>query len=401
MLDPTEGQLDTDRTGQSPFQSEPTRPKHIIIGIDGTWQAAFKDIFQSNVYRLNLALNYEDRTPARRPQVFIYSAGVGTANRSSQIIAGATGEGLSAIILEAYINLVANYVPGDKIYIFGFSRGAFAARALSSMISYSGLLKAESSALIEQAWAYFKDDESPKANFAALKELAVHPDVRVEFLGVWDTVSGPYKKEQLLKRHRFTNLELDRCVKHGVHIVSIDDSRSDYSPILWEGAPCSGQTLDQIWMPGVHGDVGGGYPDDFLATMSLLLMIDKLAEYCPDIAFDNKYVEGTLLSIIENQDVVINNERSGFWRYFGRSVARNIERNVLCHHREHPLVSMLLNKTVRVRKTQQPYAPSFFIPRGSRLGKASLQPHSWYMRKVEAILLRRFPSSITIRDSGL
>lgn len=398
MSDSTQIQLAGDRTGQPTSPSIPTRPKHIIIGIDGTWQAAFKDIFQSNVYRLNLAFSYEDRTSVRRPQVFIYSAGVGTANRSSQFIAGATGEGLSAIILEAYINLVANYVPGDRIYIFGFSRGAFAARALSSMISCSGLLKAESSALIEQAWRYFKDEQNQTTNFAALKELAVHPNVEVEFLGVWDTVSGPYKKEQLLKRYRFANLHLDRCVKHGVHIVSIDDSRSDYSPILWEGPPRSGQTLDQIWMPGVHGDVGGGYPDEFLATMSLLLMIDKLAEYCPDIAFDNKYVEETLLPIIEDQEVVINDERSGFWRYFGRSVTRNIERNVLCHHCEHPLVSLLLNRTVRVRRTEQPYAPSFFIPGGSRLGKASLQPHSWYMRKVEAILRRRFPPSISIRD---
>lgn len=121
------GSLRTFPTGRAARAS--SKGKHIILGIDGTWQAAFRDVFQSNVFRLNLAMNFEDRSDDRKPQIFIYSAGVGTANRSSQTIAGATGEGLSAIVLEAYINLVANYVPGDKIYIFGFSRGAFAARA--------------------------------------------------------------------------------------------------------------------------------------------------------------------------------------------------------------------------------------------------------------------------------
>src|ERR1700761_6244072 len=113
--------IERDRNPIDEGTSAKHKGKHLILGIDGTWQAAFKDIFQSNVYRLNLALNYQDETPEKKPQIFIYSAGVGTSNRSSQMIAGVTGEGIASIILEAYINLVANYVPGDKIYIFGFS----------------------------------------------------------------------------------------------------------------------------------------------------------------------------------------------------------------------------------------------------------------------------------------
>src|SRR3954447_1397794 len=72
---------------------------------------------------------------------------------------GIIGDGIDELILEAYVNLVSNYEPGDKIYIFGFSRGAVAARALSGLISKAGLLKAESSHLIEQAWRYFLDEE--------------------------------------------------------------------------------------------------------------------------------------------------------------------------------------------------------------------------------------------------
>jgi uncharacterized protein (DUF2235 family) len=252
--------------------------KHIILGIDGTWQAAFRDPFQSNVHRMNISLNFEDDTPDRKPQIFIYSAGVGTANRSSQTIAGATGEGMGAIILESYINLASNYVPGDRIYIFGFSRGAFAARALTGLISHSGLLEANSLSLTEHAWKYFTG-ESSQFDYSQHKADATYQDVSVEFLGVWDTVSGPFKREQILQKYRFKNLLLDPIVKTGVHIISIDESRGDYLPIPWLGRSNETQNMEQIWMPGVHADIGGGYSEAFLSTASLLLMIDKLSEH--------------------------------------------------------------------------------------------------------------------------
>ncbi len=123
--------------------------KHIFIGIDGTWRAAFYDRFQSNVYRLNLSLAYRDHSG--NPQLFIYGAGVGTGNLATRLTGGAFGEGLDEVILGSYINLVSNYESGDKIYLFGFSRGAIAARALSGLISVSGLVRAETSPMIESA----------------------------------------------------------------------------------------------------------------------------------------------------------------------------------------------------------------------------------------------------------
>jgi uncharacterized protein (DUF2235 family) len=380
------GDHGTNGSGEPPCQG-----KHIILGIDGTWQAAFRDIFQSNVFRLNLSLNFQDETPERKPQIFIYSAGVGTANRSSQTIAGATGEGLAAIILEAYINLVANYVPGDKIYIFGFSRGAFAARALSGMISYCGLLKADSSSLIEHAWRFFTGGEE-KIAYAAVRADNTHRGVQIEFLGVWDTVSGPFKREQLLERYRFGNLLLDRKVKCGVHIVSIDDSRGDYSPIPWEGCAHDGQIMEQIWMPGVHADIGGGYPEAFLSTTSLLLMIDKLAQYCPELSFDDNYVENTLLETIQTQDIVVNDERTGFWRFFGRIVARNIESHVLNRHMQHPLVDLLRKRKIKFKGTQRAYSPSFSLPNADvPLSSATFHSDSWYLQKLKSILETKLP----------
>jgi uncharacterized protein (DUF2235 family) len=387
--------LDVDRnsnddSSENSKKTSTRKGKHIILGIDGTWQAAFRDIFQSNVYRMNLALNFEDETADRKPQIFIYSAGVGTANRSSQTIAGATGEGLGAIILEAYINLVANYVPGDKIYIFGFSRGAFAARALSGLISFSGLLKANSSSLIEHAWRYYTGEE-PKINYSDSKSDNTHQDVSIEFLGVWDTVSGPFKRERLLKKYRFENLRLDRIVKRGVHIISIDESRGGYLPIHWEGCRHETQVMEQIWMPGVHADIGGGYGDAFLSTASLLMMIDKLAQYCPELSFDTGYIEGTLLDIIENQDVVVNDERTGFWRLFGRSIVRNIESHALRHHTQHPLVDLLRTKKIKFKSAYAGYMPSFHVPNDTgQLPPASFHPGSWYIRKLKSVLDKRF-----------
>ena len=94
------------------------RDKHIMLEIDGTWQAAYSDVFQSNVFRLNLSLNYRDYIIGGTSQIFIYSSGLGTATNGGKFLAGALGDGLDQSIKLAYINLVSNYVPGDRIYLF-------------------------------------------------------------------------------------------------------------------------------------------------------------------------------------------------------------------------------------------------------------------------------------------
>src|SRR5436309_2440274 len=105
-------------SGGADGQHDQYVPKHIMLGIDGTWQAAFSDLFQSNVFRMNTALNYDDGTTHGNPQIYIYLAGVGTAMKTGRLRAGVLGEGLDELILQAYINLVSNCGPGDKIYLF-------------------------------------------------------------------------------------------------------------------------------------------------------------------------------------------------------------------------------------------------------------------------------------------
>jgi uncharacterized protein (DUF2235 family) len=375
--DPVEG-LGGGGGGDPPF-------KHIILGIDGTWQAAFSDVFQSNVFRMNVALNFRDKTVNKRHQVFVYQSGVGTMTNAGKYIAGGAGDGFDESVLHAYINLVSNYVPGDKIYIFGFSRGAVTARALTGFISHSGLLKANSAAHMEHAWNHFT---GRKQNFNYASEIGnvAYQKVDIEFLGVWDTVSGPINQEEVLQRYRLYDLLLGKNIKHGVHILSIDEGRAAFTPIVWTGSSKrkDGQALEQIWLPGVHSDIGGGYEADFLATVSLMTMIDKLAEYCPDLSFDKGYIEKTLLRIAEDHEAVINDERKGFkfWKVRRRTGTETSQASV------HPLFKLMRSRRVNVRGTGRPYNPPSWI--GDALSDTQFPPNSWHGKKLHAILKEKF-----------
>ena len=153
---------------------------------------------------------------------------------------------------------------------FRISRGAVAARALSSLITYSGLLDANALDLTEHAWNYFTGAET-EINYAERRHHASDPKISS---GLWDAVTGPYKVETLRERYQLHDLSLSRQVKAGVHILSLDETRGSFAPLLFSRCD-AGQTLEQIWMPGVHGDIGGGYGKAFLSTMSLLIMIDR------------------------------------------------------------------------------------------------------------------------------
>jgi uncharacterized protein (DUF2235 family) len=374
----------TGTEGEPQKKSEARRTfKHIIIGIDGTWQSAFSDVFHSNVFRLNIALNYRDKTDSKNSQIFIYSSGIGTMDKVSKVSGGIFGDGFDESILQAYINLVSNYRPGDKIYIFGFSRGAVIARALTGFITHSGLLRANSTAHIEHAWNYFTHQKQT-FNYASQIDDVAYQDVKIEFLGVWDTVSGPHKRDDLLKRYRFTSRKLDPSVKRGVHIISIDETREAFTPIVWSGCSEEGQVLEQIWLPGVHCDIGGGYEDAFLSTVSLFTMIDKLAEYCPDLSFDGKYIERSLLPIVRKEGVIVNNERTTVFKFAGVEPRKGTEAPGASAH---PLLKFIRSKEVTVKGKVRSYAPPSW--KGTSLADTKFASESWYSQKLEAILKKK------------
>ena len=342
--------------------------KRFFIGIDGTSDAAFYDRFYSNVYRTDLALAFD-----KKDQLFIYFSGVGVATYKYLGLFGKLfGQGIDEIVLQAYVTLVSNYEAGDKIYVFGFSRGAVAARALTGLISRSGLLRHEWSHRIQAAWHYFLEDDRA-GNYQEEKADLTHEDIKIEFLGVWDTVYGISKKRALEKspftKVHFHNFRLDPSVKTGIHILSVDDTRKFFEPMLWDGVSNPKQNMEQIWMPGVHSDIGGGYQKAFISTVSLLTMLDKLAQYCPDVDYHTNYINKYLLPHFDG-DIAIHDEWSDYLNLFDfRRVQRRCEntRTELAQSL-HPLLLDLLGRTISCRgKLGHIYRPTFCpIPIGTR-----------------------------------
>jgi len=370
--------------------------KRIFTGIDGTGNSAYFDKFASNVYHMNLALNYSNADGS--PQLFFYFSGVGTSSyKYLGVFDKLFGEGIDELILQAYVNLVTNYVPGDKIYVFGFSRGSVAARALTGLISRSGLLLNEHSPLIAEAWHYFLGDKRA-GSYQEQKPQATHKNVAIEFLGVWDTVYGIDPKLALRKsaftQLRFKNFNLDRSVKVGVHILSVDDTRKFFWPMPWDQISDPQQKMEQIWMPGVHSDIGGGYEKSFISKVSFLAMIDRLAENCPDLAFDKEYIGDAVEFVRDrNNDVAINNEWQEHIPFLHLGRGRRCDCSLAAARQSvHPLLGAMSGKDVFCRTKIMKYAPSYVVsPANGELPVSAFPPGSYTAEGVVPALKTRFP----------
>jgi len=232
--------------------------KNIVVFSDGTAKEGGLGT-NTNVYKLFNMI--EDRTA---DQVAFYDRGLGTGWR--KITGLAFGVGISNNIQECYEFIFENYQSGDQIYLFGFSRGAFTVRSLSGFLHLFGILPKSRRELIDEAYDIYKIRDTEKRKARADEFLSRHHTMRCEikFLGVWDTVGalglpvpirlmdgwGPFK-------HEFHNTTLAKNVRHGCHALSIDEQRAAFHPTFWKEDPL----VEQVWFPGVHSDVGGGYPE--------------------------------------------------------------------------------------------------------------------------------------------
>ena len=145
--------------------------KRLVVCFDGTWNAADSQRAETNVVRLSRAIRANSGAD-HIPQLCIYLKGVGTSgSQVERLVAGATGAGIEDIIRTAYLFLAQNYlpahrdadgndVPADEIFLFGFSRGAFAARSLVGLLGSAGLLKRQSLGNLAAAWSYYRDFRS-------------------------------------------------------------------------------------------------------------------------------------------------------------------------------------------------------------------------------------------------
>ena len=221
--------------------------KRLVVCCDGTWNRP-DHIDQgvaapTNVAKVALALADED--DAGNPQLLHYQAGVGT-RRWEHLVGGGFGVGLSRNVQECYRFVVDNYEPGDELYFFGFSRGAFTARSTVGLVRNAGILRPEHRDRIEQAYALYRDprrDTEPNGIAAQLfRRSYSYDEVYVQFVGVWDTVGAlgipidGFRPPLLSRLWSFHDTKLSRYVRNAFHAVAIDERRGPFKPTLWDAA---------------------------------------------------------------------------------------------------------------------------------------------------------------------
>lgn len=306
--------------------------KHLIICLDGTWSDANAPAPQTNIAILAGVI---DPNPDGAPEQRVYyDAGVGTGGLIDRIAGGVFGKGLSANVLAAYRFLSQFYAPGDNIYVFGYSRGAFTARSLCGFLSASGLLTADmcNAANQEFAWNYYRTP--PKQRFPAdrarLKRIT-HPDPRVRFLGVFDTVGALGIPRSFMSRIgrrslQFHDADVSSIVDHSCHALAIDEYRLEFEASVWtEPRHRKYHSVEQAWFPGSHANIGGGCADRGLSDLALEWMLKRLERHSPELKLAPKETWAQPLS--PDYRGRLYDERSWmFWRSRWRPLVRLINR---------------------------------------------------------------------------
>ena len=330
-------------------------PKNIVVFSDGTGQEGGRGN-NTNVYKLfNMV---EDRT---EDQVTFYDRGLGTGWR--KITGNISGMGISQNIYECYQFIFENYLAGDNIFLFGFSRGAATVRSLSAFIHLFGILPKSRRELIKQAYRIYKMEYSGDRKKQADDFVSRHHNqwTKIKFIGVWDTVAAlglPVKSLSTLVdwfpffRHKFHNLTLSESVEHARQALAIDDERLTFRPKIWDREIKDYQTMKQVWFCGMHTDVGAGYKEQELSDVPLTWMIEEAKKFGLKIYSKNK------VKINPDADGIMHDSRKGFPGFLFRKKIR------LWNSETHgkPVIhqSVLLRKHNKNNTTTPQYKPWIF-----------------------------------------
>ena len=257
--------------------------KRLVLCFDGTWNSNDSGGSETNVARIARAV-HGTRGDDGLQQITLYLRGVGSTGIALQrLVGGAFGEGVDDNIRSGYMFLAQNYVPGDSIYLFGFSRGAYTARSLSGLIGSCGLLMRQKLGDLAKAWEYYRTTPPRTADaFCQRYGTECHSTVTIAFLGVWDTVGslgipGTMLNQVVARDYQFHDTTPSAIIERGRHALAIDEHRDEFEPTLWTGATPPGCDIKQVWFAGAHSDVGGGYRDRRLADIPLLWMAEEAA----------------------------------------------------------------------------------------------------------------------------
>ncbi|NEQ37828.1 MAG: DUF2235 domain-containing protein [Okeania sp. SIO3I5] len=267
--------------------------KRLVICCDGTWQD-LKSSYPSNIVKLTQGV--KPIASDGIPQILFYDSGIGTENQ--KLLGGAAGVGIDANIQDGYRFLCLNYVPGDEIYLFGFSRGAYTVRSLAGMIYCSGLLKRRYITQAPEAYELYRRRNIKPSDREATEYRKLNGErIPITLIGCFDTVGAlgiptipliQKFKPLLNRRYKFYDTKLNKYVQNALHAMAIDEVRElfDVTPMK-KNPKAENQRVIQKWFPGEHGCVGGGTEEyRGLSDGALKWMIDSIGDLGLGLEFD-------------------------------------------------------------------------------------------------------------------
>lgn len=253
-------------------------PKRLVVCCDGTWST----LHQKNPTNVCEVFDAIAPSAGAMAQEKYYVEGVGN-KPWSRFTGGAFGVGLSHNVREAYRHVVRHYEPGDELFFFGFSRGAYTARSAVGLIRNCGILLPRNEDRLDDAYDLYRHrdkattgPDSPAAQ--DFRARFAHPGpTPIRFIGVWETVGAlgiPLSGGRLVnwfnRRWQFHDTQLSSTVRSAFHALAIDEKRRSFAPAIWNPSPAAvGQERAQLWFAGDHSDVGGGYDERGLSNVAL------------------------------------------------------------------------------------------------------------------------------------
>ena len=365
--------------------------KNIVLCADGTGNNDIK-ARGTNVFKLYEAIDRhrhkEDSSAV--PQIAFYDDGVGTSKFIPlRVLGGALGFGFTRNVKDLYTELAHSYEPQDRLYLFGFSRGAYTVRTLAGFIQCCGILDVRNldnqtiAKQVDAAWKVFRktaftgsmrDDprrakvppdstaskEDPKETRLVTNKhtgLSAYSPVNIEFLGVWDTVGAigvPIAElTKLINAFyplTFNELTVGPWVKRARHALSIDDERLTFTPELWNEQDGKDQRVKQVWFAGVHSNVGGGYPKHGMSLVALDWMMSEAKQS------GLRFLESDRDYVRTHQDVQdkLYDSRESFSVYY-RWSPRNLAD--LCKKHRIPTTKIHISVIERIANGTDGYAP--------------------------------------------
>lgn len=362
--------------------------KKIVLCSDGTGNKGGYGA-DSNVYKTYKAVDVNTQG-----QYTFYDQGVGTdksdtsKNKYMTALSGVFGFGFRDNVLHLYHFLARNYVPGDEIFLFGFSRGAATVRAFAGFIYTCGLVDKkyayidgtfdadEFKKLANQAFDCYRRRKKDKNAAQSFKErygiqdpvYVPGGDIKIKFIGVWDTVSalGFPKDFSVIFQcffwmldevtdqiaplaHNFYDYELNNSIQNAYHALSIDDERKTFEPLVWNENNFNGH-VEQVWFAGVHSNVGGGYPRTGLSDVALLWMLTKAAAH--GLVFHTEHI--TAIEDSANVYDKLYDSRDGvaiYYRYDPRNLVE------LCYKKLKGNVAIHISAYKKIKEFTEAYAP--------------------------------------------